>query len=80
MNLTRITTGWTIVRIIRLLFAIFIAVQAVELREPLLGLFAAFFLYQALANVACCGVTCVVSPSKPAKTSVSETTYEEIKS
>jgi hypothetical protein len=36
MNLERLTTGWSVVRIIRLLFAFFIGAQAIELKEPFL--------------------------------------------
>ncbi len=80
MNLERLTTGWSVVRIIRLLFAFFIGAQAIELKEPFLGVFAAFFLYQALANVACCGVACASPARKLAsKHDVAETTFEEVK-
>lgn len=80
MNLQQLTTGWTLIRIVRLVLAMIIAVQAVELREPLLGLISALFFYQAVANVACCGAACVAPPRKSVRQDISKTSYEEIKS
>jgi hypothetical protein len=81
MNIASFFTGWNLMRILRLIMGVIGAAQAIELRDPLIGLIAAFFLYQALANVSCCGVgACSTTPSRNfKKTDMVDTTYEEVK-
>jgi hypothetical protein len=82
MNWTTLTTGWDLMRVLRLTMGLLAAVQAIELRDPLIGLISVFFLYQAMANVSCCGVgdACTTSVKPKAKQNVVErTSYEEVK-
>lgn len=75
-------TNWHLVRIIRLVFGIFVLVQAVTMRDALAGMISALFLYQAFMNTGCCGASgCAVpttSVNKDQKIEAVE--YEEIKS
>jgi hypothetical protein len=75
-------TNWHLVRVLRLVFGIFVMVQAVTLRDALAGMISVLFLYQAFTNTGCCGASgCAVpttSVSKEQKTDMVE--YEEIKS
>ncbi len=75
-------TNWHLVRILRLVFGIFVLVQAVTMRDALAGMISALFLYQAFTNTGCCGASgCAVpttSVNKDQKIEAVE--YEEIKS
>lgn len=82
MNLTSLFGAWDLMRVLRLLMGLLAAAQAIDLRDPLIGLIAAFFLYQAIANVSCCGVggacrTPIKADAKHDK--LDHTSYEEIK-
>ncbi len=74
-------TNWHLVRILRLVFGIFVLVQAVTMRDALAGMISALFLYQAFTNTGCCGASgCAVpttSVNKDQKIEAVE--YEEIK-
>ena len=48
-------TGWHFMRWLRLGIGIFIAIQAIQMQDPLSGFIAAFFLFQAATNTGCCG-------------------------
>ena len=56
---------WHTMRIIRLLFGIFLIFQAIDTREWFFFLFAAFFLFQAFANQGC-GINTCELPQKDA--------------
>lgn len=82
MNLNTLTSGWNLMRMLRLTMGIIAAAQAIELRDPLIGLISVFFLYQAMANVSCCGVggACQTPLKSEAKPSALEnTSFEEVK-
>ncbi|MFM6976590.1 MAG: hypothetical protein ACKOW2_07055 [Sphingobacteriaceae bacterium] len=82
MNLSTLSSGWNLMRVLRLAMGIIAGAQAIELRDPLLGLISAFFLYQAVMNTSCCGVAgCATPPARSnyKKTKPAETSYEEIK-
>lgn len=82
MNWKTLTTGWDLMRVLRLSMGLLAAAQAIELRDPLIGLISVFFLYQAVTNVSCCGVggACTTSVKPEAKQNVLEhTSYEEVK-
>lgn len=49
--------NWSMIRLIRLVLSIIIIVQAVQVHNVLFGLFGTFFLYQALSNTGCCGMS-----------------------
>ncbi len=56
-------TNWHLVRILRLVFGIFVLVQAVTMRDALAGMISVLFLYQAFTNTGCCGASgCSVKP------------------
>ena len=75
---TTLLTGWHLIRWVRLVFGIFIGIQAIQTHDIISGLLAGFFLYQAVTNTGCCGVSaCAVPVSKPNKTEDVE--FEEIK-
>ncbi len=58
-------TGWNFMRWLRLSLGLFVAYQAFELQNGLLGLLAGLFIFQALSNAACCGSTsCNTAPPK----------------
>jgi hypothetical protein len=58
-------SGWHFVRWLRLVLGIFIAMQAIETKDALSGLIAAFFLFQAVSNTGCCGTdSCAINPQQ----------------
>jgi hypothetical protein len=75
-------TNWHLVRILRLVFGIFVLVQAVTLRDTLAGVISALFLFQAFTNTGCCGASGCAVPSASVNKSqkIEEVEYEEIKS
>lgn len=57
----RLLTGWTLRRALGGAMGLFVAIQAIVLKDALLGAFSAFFLIQIAANIGCfssagCGV------------------------
>ena len=60
----RILKNWNFMRVIKLLIAVYVSYQAVELHEYLLFLLAAIFFYQSIWNVSSCAMTgsCEVRP------------------
>jgi len=75
-------TNWHLVRILRLVFGIFVLVQAVTMRDAVAGMISALFLFQAFTNTGCCGASgCAVPSSSVSKEQKIEAVeYEEIKS
>lgn len=75
-------TNWHLVRILRLVFGVFVLVQAVTMRDALAGMISALFFYQAITNTGCCGASgCAVpSVSNEGNQKIEEVEYEEIKS
>lgn len=63
----RLLTGWTFMRWLRLALGLFMSFQAVALQDTFSGVFAAFFLFQALTNFGCCGVGGCAVPMTPRK-------------
>lgn len=76
----QITSGWNIVRAIRLAFGLMAVWQAVLLNEWMLGITGALVAGLAIVNKGCCGTAgCTVSaPSKNAKQPVQDINYEEV--
>ena len=67
-------------RIIRLALGLFLAMQAVQLRDVMAGFISAILLFQAFTNTGCCGVGgCAVPTTTKASNTTKEVDYEEIK-
>ncbi|MBS1773327.1 MAG: hypothetical protein JST82_10745 [Bacteroidetes bacterium] len=76
----RLLSGWHLMRIIRLAFGVIFIIQAITMKDILVGLAAVFFLYQGIMNVGCCGESCVPAYDKSHKNKdVSDINFEEIK-
>lgn len=72
--------NWNFMRFLRLGVGIFIGIQSLQYKDTMLGLLAAFVLFQAITNTGCCGAGgCKVPPSKTQKDNVGEIEFEEIK-
>ena len=73
-------SDWNFLRVLRLALGIFIAIQALETRDALSGVIAAFLLFQAVSNTGCCGVNSCSTPIVKNKSGVpEEIEFEEIK-
>ena len=80
MNKETLLTNWNFMRILRLGLGIYIAVQAVETHSIFSGIFAAFFIFQAVTNTGCCGSSgCAVPVKKSNSDQIEEVEYEEVK-
>jgi len=65
----------------RLGLGLYVAYYAILNKDALSGMLGAFLLYQALANVGCCGVGGCEIPSKNSSNKqIEEVEFEEIKS
>lgn len=76
----RLLTGWHLMRLLRLAFGVLFAVQAIMMKDMLVGLMSGFFMYQAVTNTGCCGESC--APRYDNNHKKSETTdinFEEVK-
>ncbi|MFM9943840.1 MAG: hypothetical protein ACKVQB_01265 [Bacteroidia bacterium] len=72
-------TGWNFMRWLRLGLGVFIGIQAIQMHHPISGFIAAFFIFQAVTNTECCGVTNCSAPSiKTNIDKIEELEYEEI--
>lgn len=77
----RIRTGWTMLRWLRLAFAVVFLVAGISGHEPVAFVAAAFFGVQSLLNVGCCGVpACAprVNDTTTAQGAPPDIVYEEI--
>lgn len=76
----KLTTNWHAGRILRLVMGLLLAVAALVQHDGMLGLFGAFFLFQAVTDTGCCGGGCYTPPRKPAGDGKTQDIhYEEIK-
>ncbi len=72
-------SNWNFFRLLRLILGIMMLVQAIMLKDVLLGIAASIFSIMALSNTGCCGVnTCCQSSTPTSKESSKEITYEEV--
>ena len=82
MQKRNIFKNWHTMRIIALLFGLFLAVVAVSDEDKLTGLFSLFFLFQAITNTGCFGKTQCGIPNSPPNYSQSkefnDIEYDEI--
>jgi hypothetical protein len=74
-----VLTGWNAGRVMQAVIAVIIGIAAIVMGDVMLGLFSAFFLFQALTNTGCCGTAGCYVPPRHTKARASETEYEEIK-
>lgn len=80
MDKETIFNNWNFMRWLRLGLGIYIAFQAIETISIFLGVVAAFFIFQAIVNIGCCGTNGCALPIKKSGSSRSEETgTEEIK-
>jgi hypothetical protein len=71
---------WNLLRWIRLVAGLFLAVQSLQLHDSITGFISAIFLFQALTNTGCCGVGGCAVPASSKNFDVNqEVEYEEIK-
>jgi len=50
--------NWHTMRIIRLVLSVILLVEAVQMKEPMLGVFGGIFLLMTLLNAGCSGASC----------------------
>ncbi len=75
-----IFTGWNFMRWLRLGIGLVVAYQAFATQNGLLGLLAGIFIFQAVANAACCGSGgCYTNPVKQNFRESEVVKFEEIK-
>ena len=78
----RLRTGWSLMRIVKLVAGISLLVQGVLMHDWMPGLLGGVILYQAITNTGCCaGSSCVpqrLYKNTPYKHAIKETEYEEI--
>ncbi len=73
-------TNWHFMRWLRLAVGIYVAVQAVQMQDTMLGFFGAFFLIQAVTNTGCCGVqSCAAPIQKKNSDKIEEVDFEKNK-
>jgi hypothetical protein len=74
-----IFSGWHFMRILRLVFGVFMAANAIMLHDTLAGMIASIFLFQAFTNTGCCSASCAVPIAGNNSHRKSEAVFEEIK-
>lgn len=77
----KLSGGWHFMRILRLVFGVVFAVQAVMMKDYLVGMTSAFFLYQGVTNTGCCGESCAPTYDRnaAAKGKTEDIQFEEVK-
>lgn len=80
----RLLNGWTFLRIVRLILALIIIVEAFSSSEILFAILGGFLAFQAIFNYGCCGVGgCDLDQTKSKPRSLGEkdevTTFSEVK-
>lgn len=74
-----ILTNWTFLRFLRLILGMAVIVQAIILKDTLLGVAGLLFSSMAVFNAGCCGSAgCAAPPAKKSTKTINETTYEEV--
>ena len=57
-------TNWNFSRVLRLVFGLIIAYQAIIHKDPIAGVLAVFLLFQSLTNTGCRGSSCAIPTKK----------------
>lgn len=76
---SNIRYGWHLMRVLRLVLAVIIIVQAITMHDIPVGVLGAVFLLMALFNIGCCGTQCYCGIDDKKTSKIEDTTYEEIK-
>lgn len=79
--ITGLKTNWHVMRWLRLGIGVYAMVMSIMHKDALLGFVSAFFLFQAITNTGCCGVsgcTTVNTDSQQARNDSREIEFEEI--
>jgi hypothetical protein len=72
--------NWHFMRIIRLILSVWILTIAISANDWLMGIFASFFLYTAVAGIGCCGPAgCYIPDNKTHLKDTKCIDYDEIK-
>lgn len=73
-------SGWHFMRFLRLGMGIIFMIQAVQMQDKLIGVFALIFLYQAIFNKGCCGANACAKPTNTVPTEqIEDISFEEVK-
>lgn len=74
-------TGWNFMRWLRFGLGGFLAIQAVQTQDGILGFLATFLLFQSITNTGCCASSaCSVPITKNKNETIEDIEFEEIKS
>lgn len=81
--MSSLAANWSLIRIVRLALVIWMIGWGIQAKDWAMGLFGAFFLYQAITNTGCCGTAACYTPPRSRKSNSAEATneieYEEVK-
>jgi hypothetical protein len=75
----RLLNNWHFMRLLRLGISLFFLASAFDTKDWLIGMFGAFFLYQAVTDTGCCASNGCKTPSPKPLTKSESITFEEIK-
>jgi hypothetical protein len=73
-----ILSNWTFIRALRLLLGLAVVVQALVLKDTLLGVAGLLFSGLAILNRGCCGQAGCATPAGRSSRSNTDTTYDEV--
>jgi hypothetical protein len=76
----KLFTGWNFMRWLRLALGVIIGISAIQTHDSISGFVAAFFLFQAVTNIGCCGAAgCANTNTSSKEGTASEIEFEEVK-
>lgn len=73
-----ILQNWNFIRVLRLLLGLGVAVQAIALKDPVLGAIGILFSAMAVFNWGCCGTTACYTPRQSMTKPERETSFETV--
>lgn len=75
----KLFSNWHFMRWLRLGLGLFVAYQALVLKDAFAGIISGLFLFQALTNTGCCGAGgCTVADKKNTSSSTDDVLFEEV--